>query len=169
MENIKWKAIELEDTPIYHDGVVIIKEDTEIESPLAIVPFPLGRHRNGTRLQRERAKLIAAAPELFETLQKLVELFNSDLQGICSIEKEAVTKARDIINRIKGVQNIKNMGSKSDKLAAIVEKVNNTDTKFIDKSIILASGLWLLARGTKWEDDARQIIIACAPAFFGMK
>lgn len=61
------------------------------------------------------------------------------------------------------------MSSKSGKLAAIVEKVNNTDSIFVDKSIILASGLWLLARGTKWENDARQIIIACAPAFFRMK
>lgn len=71
MENIKWKAVELS-TPQYPDGAVIIKEDTEIEYPLAIVPFP-GKHENGTKMQRKRAKLIAAAPELLDLLKRFVE------------------------------------------------------------------------------------------------
>lgn len=72
MENIKWKAVELS-TPQYPDGAIIIKEDTEIEYPLAVVPFP-GKHENGTKMQRKRAKLIAAAPELLDLLKRFVEI-----------------------------------------------------------------------------------------------
>lgn len=34
--------------PIYPDGVIMIKEDTNVERPVAIVPFPMGRHERGT-------------------------------------------------------------------------------------------------------------------------
>ena len=57
---IKWKTVETT-TPSFPDGAILIKEDTSIEFPLAIVGFPLGGHENGTKKQRKRAKLIAAA------------------------------------------------------------------------------------------------------------
>ena len=62
---VKWKTVETM-TPNFPGGVILIKEDTSIELPLAIIPFPVGRHDNGMRKQQERAKLIAAAPELLE-------------------------------------------------------------------------------------------------------
>lgn len=65
---VKWKTVETV-TPNYPDGVIFIKEDTSVEFPLAMVAFPLGGHENGTKKQRERAKLIAAAPELLNALQ----------------------------------------------------------------------------------------------------
>ncbi len=73
MENIKWKTVETI-TPIYPDGVIMIKEDTEVECPIALVPFPMGTHKEGVKRQRERAKLMAAAPELLEKLERLVEV-----------------------------------------------------------------------------------------------
>lgn len=36
---IKWKTVE-EQTPLFPDGVIFIKEDTSIEYPLALVPIP---------------------------------------------------------------------------------------------------------------------------------
>ena len=41
---IKWKTVE-EQTPLFPDGVIFIKEDTSIEYPLALVPIPQGRHK----------------------------------------------------------------------------------------------------------------------------
>lgn len=72
MEIIKWKEVETE-TPTYPDGVIIIKENTDVEYPLAIVPFP-GKHGNGIKMQKKRAKLIAAAPELLDLLKRFVEI-----------------------------------------------------------------------------------------------
>lgn len=69
---IKWKTVETS-TPGFPDGVIFIKEDTSIEFPLAIVAFPIGRHKNGTKKQRERAKLIAAAPELLKACQEALK------------------------------------------------------------------------------------------------
>lgn len=72
METIKWKTVETV-TPVYPAGVVMIKEDTEMEYPIAVVPFPMGVHKEGTERQRERAKLMEAAPELLEKLAGLIE------------------------------------------------------------------------------------------------
>lgn len=69
---VKWKTVETI-TPGYPDGVIFIKEDTPIEFPLAMVAFPLGGHENGTKKQRERAKLIAAAPELLKACQEALK------------------------------------------------------------------------------------------------
>lgn len=69
----KLKTEEHETHPVYPDGVIMIKENTSIEHPVAIVPFPMGRHKRGTEKQREYAKLLASAPELLEKLNALVE------------------------------------------------------------------------------------------------
>lgn len=66
---VKWKTVETI-TPGYPDGVIFIKEDTFVEFPLAMLAFPLGGPENGTKKQRERAKLIAAAPELLKACQE---------------------------------------------------------------------------------------------------
>lgn len=66
---VKWKTVETR-TPSFPDGVIFIKEDTPVEFPLAIVVFPIGGHENGIRMQRERAKLIAAAPELLRACKE---------------------------------------------------------------------------------------------------
>ena len=71
-ELVKWKTVETR-TPSFPDGVIFIKEDTSIELPLAIVAFPLGGHEKGTKRQRERAKLIAAAPELLKACQEALK------------------------------------------------------------------------------------------------
>ncbi len=47
---VKWKTVETV-TPNYPDGVILIKEDTSVEFPLAMVAFPLGGHENGTKKQ----------------------------------------------------------------------------------------------------------------------
>ena len=78
---VKWKTVETV-TPNYPDGVIFIKEDTSVEFPLAMVAFPLGGHENGTKKQRERAKLIAAAPELLNALQGMLERFDYNDQAI---------------------------------------------------------------------------------------
>lgn len=36
MENIKWKTVEMKSLPQYPDGAILIKEDTEVEYPLAL-------------------------------------------------------------------------------------------------------------------------------------
>ena len=81
---VKWKTVETV-TPNYPDGVIFIKEDTSVEFPLAMVAFPLGGHENGTKKQRERAKLIAAAPELLNALQGMLERFDYNDQAIYSL------------------------------------------------------------------------------------
>ncbi len=84
MEAIKWKTVETV-TPMYPDGVIMIKEDTEIEYPIAVVPFPMGAPGEGVKRQRERANLMAAAPELLEKLEKLMAavgvLDDTELKG----------------------------------------------------------------------------------------
>lgn len=70
---VKWKTVEVDVLPSYPDGVIFIKEDTSVEFPLAIVAFPIGRHKNGTEKQRRRAKLIAAAPELLSACKEALK------------------------------------------------------------------------------------------------
>lgn len=67
---VKWKMVETT-TPSFPDGVILIKEDTSIEFPLAIVPFR--KYKNATERQRKRAKLIAAAPELLKACQEALK------------------------------------------------------------------------------------------------
>lgn len=72
---IKYKTEETFRMASYPDGAIIIKEDTEAEFPVAVVPFPLGGHKTGTELQRRRARILAAAPELLEAVKRLTEAF----------------------------------------------------------------------------------------------
>ena len=56
------------------------------------------------------------------------------------------------------------MSKKGDKMSEIVGDAYDERCK--DKANVLASALWLLAKSTKWEEDAKEIIIACSPRFF---
>ena len=83
MENIKLKTVETI-TPMYPDGVIMIKEDTDVEYPIAVVSFPIGGHKEGMKKQREQSKLMAAAPVLLKTLKNLtkaVEPLNDKVLG----------------------------------------------------------------------------------------
>ena len=104
MKNIKWKTVETI-MPNYPDGVVIIKEDTETELPIAVVPFPMGDHKEGVKRQRERAKLMAAAPELLEKLERLTQaigpLDDSVLKGKYADVVIAFDEATKLIKCIK--------------------------------------------------------------------
>lgn len=95
---VKWKTVETK-TPSFLDGVVFIKEDTPIEFPLAIVAFPIGGHENGIKKQRERAKLIAAAPELLEALQGMLERFDYKDQTIYSFATKEIDAAKAAIKK----------------------------------------------------------------------
>lgn len=53
---------------------------------------------------------------------------------------------------------------KGDRMAEIVGDAY--DERCIDKANVIASALWLLAKSTKWEKDAKEIILACSPRFF---
>lgn len=94
---IKWKTVETT-TPGFPDGAILIKEDTSIEFPLAIVAFPLGGHENGTKKQRERARLIAAAPELLKACQEA-------LKYVC-VEEPAYDVLCDAIKKATGQPSI---------------------------------------------------------------
>ena len=95
---VKWKTVEMI-TPGYPDGVILIKEDTPIEFPLAMVAFPLGGHENGTKKQRERAKLIAAAPELLKALQEMLERFDYSAQSTYSFAAKEIDAAKEAIKK----------------------------------------------------------------------
>lgn len=95
---LKWKTVETI-TPCYPDGVIFIKEDTSVEFPLAIVAFPLGGHEDGTKKQREIAKLIAAAPELLEALQGILERFDYNDQPIYSFAAKEIDAAKAAIKK----------------------------------------------------------------------
>ena len=95
---VKWKTVETV-TPSFPDGVIFIKEVTSVEFPLAIVAFPLGGHENGIKRQRERAKLIAAAPELLKALQGMLERFDYNEQSIYSFAAKEIDAAKKAINK----------------------------------------------------------------------
>ena len=95
---VKWKTVETV-TPNYPNGVIFIKEDTSVEFPLAMVAFPLGGHENGTKKQRERAKLIAAAPELLNALQGMLERFDYNDQAIYSFATKEIDAAKAAIKK----------------------------------------------------------------------
>lgn len=118
---IKWKTVETI-TPDFPDGAIFIKEDTSIEFPLAIVAFPLGGHANGTKKQRERAKLIAAAPELLKACQEA-------LKYVC-VEEPAYDVLCNAIKRL-----LNNPQTKSERnrmlyiaeVVAIIEEAKNVE------------------------------------------
>lgn len=72
-EITKLKTVEENYCVRFEWGVISIKEDTDVERPVAIVPFPIGRPERGVELQRQYAKLMAASPELLECLEKLTK------------------------------------------------------------------------------------------------
>lgn len=90
---VKWKTVEKQ-TPLFPDGVIFIKEDTSIEYPLALVPFPLGKHKNGTKKQRENAKLIAAAPELLRACKEALR-FVCNEEPAYNVLCDAIKKATE--------------------------------------------------------------------------
>ena len=61
-------------------------------------------------------------------------------------------------------RNMKSQKKKGDKMAEIVGDAY--DERYVDKANVIASALWLLAKSTKWEEDVKQIILACSPRFF---
>lgn len=67
--------------------------------PLAMVAFPLGGHENGTKKQRERAKLMAAAPELLRALQGMLERFDYNDQAIYSFATKEIDAAKAAIKK----------------------------------------------------------------------
>lgn len=78
------KIVEYAEHHLYPDGVIFIKENTIAERPVAVIPFPLGKHPVGTKKQREYAKLLSSAPELLELLKRFIEVsasFNDEQFG----------------------------------------------------------------------------------------
>lgn len=70
----KLEIVEYAEHHLYPDGVIFIKENTIAERPVAVIPFPLGKHPVGTKKQREYAKLLSSAPELLDLLKRFVEI-----------------------------------------------------------------------------------------------
>lgn len=64
----KWKVVINEFQQSF-----IIKEDTEVETPVASVMWPINRHPKGTQRQRMNAELIARAPELMKALRDIIK------------------------------------------------------------------------------------------------
>ncbi len=101
----KLKTIEENSCINYEYGAIKIKEDTDVESPVAIVPFPVGRPERGMERQRQYAKLMAAAPELLEKLERLTQaiglLDDSVLKGKYADVVIAFDEATKLIKCIK--------------------------------------------------------------------
>ena len=103
MENVnKLKTVELWSYPSYPDGAIVIKEDTSVERPVAILPFPVGKHERGTEKQRQYARLLAAAPEILEKLENLMTALDDYL--LKDSYPDAVlahADAKDLLERLK--------------------------------------------------------------------
>lgn len=69
----KLKTVEENCCVRYEWGVIKIKEDAGVEHLVAVVPYPIGRPEWGVELQQRYARLMAAAPELLESLEKLTK------------------------------------------------------------------------------------------------
>lgn len=98
--SVDWK-IKQSISPLYSDGYLAIKEDTPTEFPLAIVPYPVGGHRAGILRQQQRARLIAAAPELLRALEGLVARFDYSDQPIYSFARKEMDAAKAVIGKVK--------------------------------------------------------------------
>lgn len=64
-----------------------------------MVVFPIGRPELGIERQRKRAKLIAAAPELLEALQEMLERFDNNDQSIYSFADKEIKAAKAAIKK----------------------------------------------------------------------
>lgn len=87
----KWKGVRM-NTPTFPDGAIMIKVDDNIERPVAIVPFPVGKHKKGTELQLRNASLIAAAPELLDACEDALSFFDVD-DDVYNTLFDAIVKA----------------------------------------------------------------------------
>lgn len=97
-----WKESVSYMLPMYPDGVMLIKEDNLAETPVAIVPFPMGGKKNhipGFKRQLKNSHLIATAPELLDCLKKLVHTFDYKKQCIYNFAKKEIDEAIAVIEK----------------------------------------------------------------------
>ena len=99
--SVNWKSTQCFNS-LFPDGYLAIKEDTPVEFPLAVVPYPVGGHVAGTLRQQQRARLIAAAPELLRTLEGLIARIECANKHDCLLLDMEIDAAKTVINKAKG-------------------------------------------------------------------
>lgn len=88
----------------------IIKEDTNTETPVGMLPWPLGKHVNGTQRQRMNAELVAKAPELYKTCINLLYYITvcNDTKTPINLQDSELKAAHELLselsNRIEKIE-----------------------------------------------------------------